>query len=378
MALISIVEKQFVERLKLIKSEELLDVISIASMLPGPMAVNVVAYIGYKLRGMKGAIISMTAVLLPTLILILVLSHLYFQYGSLPQVDSIFKGIIPAVCAIIIAVALNMAKKNFNEYKALIICSVAALLLIVIGGFYITLFIMLSAGITGWIVYAPKPMKSFSGKVSGIKKNRFHVLMDNRVFFLSLLGFTSIIILSSFIFNIQDHIFLQHRSLLITFGGVSLTLFGGGYVFIPVLQELVVDQLHWVSTKEFVDGIAMGQITPGPIMISAAFIGYKVAGISGAIISTIAIFLPPALLMIIVSSFIDDIKNSLILNAVFKGVRAAVIGMIFAAGWLIGTSIGFELLPFAIMIVVFILTYWLKVNVVYLIPLSGLLGLILF
>ena len=202
--------------------------------------------------------------------------------------------------------------------------------------------------------------------------------MDNRVFFLSLLGVTSIIILSSFFFDLQDHVFLQHRSLFITFGGVSLTLFGGGYVFIPILQELVVDQLHWVSTKEFVDGIAMGQITPGPIMISAAFIGYKVAGISGAIISTIAIFLPPALLMIVVSSFIDDIKNSKILNAVFKGVRAAVIGMIFAAGWLIGTSIGFELLPLAIMIVVFILTYWLKVNVVYLIPLSGLLGLILF
>ena len=170
MALISIVEKQFVEKAKLIKGDELLDIVSIASMLPGPMAVNVVAYIGYKLRGMKGAIISMTAVLLPTLILILVLSHLYFQYGSLPQVDNIFKGIIPAVCAIIIAVALNMAKKNFNDYKALIICSVAALLLIAIGGFYITLFIMISAGIAGWIIYARKPMKSFSGKVSGIKK----------------------------------------------------------------------------------------------------------------------------------------------------------------------------------------------------------------
>ena len=378
MALISIVEKQFVEKAKLIKSDELLDIVSIASMLPGPIAVNVVAYIGYKLKGVKGAIVSMSAVVLPNLILMLVLAHFYFQYGSLPQVDNIFKGIIPAVCAIIIAVALNMAKKNLNDYKAIIICAVAALLLIVIGGFYITLFIMIGAGISGWILYPSKSLKSNTSKVSGTKNNRFHVLMDNRVFFLSLLGVTSIIILSSFFFDLQDHIFLQHRSLFFTFGGVSLTLFGGGYVFIPILQELVVDQLHWVSTKEFVDGIAMGQITPGPIMISAAFIGYKVAGISGAIISTIAIFMPPALLMIVVSSFIDDIKNSKILNAVFKGIRAAVIGMIFAAGWLIGTSIGFELLPLAIMIVVFILTYWLKVNVVYLIPLSGLLGLILF
>ena len=77
---------------------------------------------------------------------------------------------------------------------------------------------------------------------------------------------------------------------MVTFGGVSVTLFGGGCVFIPMLQELIVENLHWLTTKEFVDGIALGQVTPGPIMISAVFIGYKLSGVLDALVSTIAMF----------------------------------------------------------------------------------------
>ena len=174
----------------------------------------------------------------------------------------------------------------------------------------------------------------------------------------------------------QENIFLKLRILLLTFSGVSVTLFGGGYVFIPLLQDLMVQQLQWVTEKEFIDGIALGQITPGPIMISAAFIGYKQAGILGSLIATIAIFLPPGLLMIVVSSFVDSIKKSAILAAILKGIRATVIGMVFAAAWIIGKSFIFDWIPVAIFFVVFILVLKFKINIIYLIPLSGLIGLI--
>jgi len=175
---------------------------------------------------------------------------------------------------------------------------------------------------------------------------------------------------------IENETLRLNSRLFFTFSGVSVTLFGGGYVFIPMLQELVVNQLNWVSEKEFIDGIALGQITPGPIMISATFIGYKVAGWTGAISATIGIFLPPALLMIFISRSLDYFKNTPAVTRAFRMIHPAVIGMIFAALIIIGRSFEINWLTICIFGAVFILAYRFKVNVILLIPLSGLVGLL--
>ena len=100
------------------------------------------------------------------------------------------------------------------------------------------------------------------------------------------------------------------QKIMLTFSGMSLSLFGGGYVVIPAMQQVIVNSLNWLNQLEFTDAIAMGQITPGPIFISATFIGYKVAGFWGALNATISIFLPPGLLMIVCARFFDQIRNS--------------------------------------------------------------------
>ena len=96
-----------------------------------------------------------------------------------------------------------------------------------------------------------------------------------------------------------------------TFSGISLTLFGGGYVVIPALHELFVDNLNWLTSAEFADGIAIGQITPGPIFITATFIGYKVAGITGALLATLAMFTPPAVLTVLLSRFVKILQRTI-------------------------------------------------------------------
>ena len=166
--------------------------------------------------------------------------------------------------------------------------------------------------------------------------------------------------------------------ILVTFSGMSLTLFGGGYVFIPAIQEVIVDQLHWLSQSEFADGIAMGQITPGPILISATFIGYKVAGFTGAIVATVAIYLPPGLLMVLFGRFLDYFKNSAFVAAIFKGLRPAVIGMIFSAALTIGRGITPSWQSISLMVLALVAILGFKVKVVYAIPVAGILGLILF
>jgi chromate transporter len=166
------------------------------------------------------------------------------------------------------------------------------------------------------------------------------------------------------------------HKLFFTIGSVSVTLFGGGYVFIPMLQELVVTRMDWLTNQEFIDGIAMGQITPGPIMISATFIGYKMAGIPGAVMSTIAIFLPPGMLIMLASHIVSFLKKSASLKAVFKGIHPVVIGMIFAASLIIGMSMPREWLQLIILAASFILAFRFRVDILIIIPLAGLAGLI--
>ena len=380
MALISMVEERFVEKGGYLKNEVLLDGISIASVLPGPVAVNVVAYVGYKLKGLSGALLSMSAVLFPTFVFIVLLSHFYFLYGDIPDVNRVFSGILPAVCGIILSVALNLARKNINDKIQMVICIAAALALLFIGGFWSTFGIMIISALTGVILFREKPEVK-GANISGVSFGKIFpaVFNANKFFFLVFLSTIVIIIACPYIMDIcSGKQVMLNRKIALTFGGVSVALFGGGYVFIPMLQELIVGQLHWLTAKEFADGIALGQVTPGPIMISAAFIGYKLSGVLGAIIATISMFLPPAIIMIVVSHFVDIIKNSETVKAIFKGLRPAVIGMIFAAVIVIGNTFTLNWITILIGITIFVLAFKYKISVMYLIPLSGLAGWLMF
>ena len=153
MALISVIQNQLVEKDKKIKNEIVLDGISLASVLPGPTAVNVVTFIGYKLRGFSGAIISMISIVIPSFLLLCILSYLYFHFGSLPTFDKVFNGIMPAVCAIIVAVAFTMGRKNIEDYKQILIAVASGLILLLIGGFISTFVIIFMGGLLGALLY---------------------------------------------------------------------------------------------------------------------------------------------------------------------------------------------------------------------------------
>ena len=379
MALISIVQKELVEKKKTIKDEDILDGISLATVLPGPIAVNVITFIGHRLRGVKGGLISMLAVVLPSFFLILGLSVLYYKYGDITQFQKFFDGVLPAVAAIILAVSINMTRKNIRDYKQYILAALAFIFVGFIGGFYITLILVLLGGIAGIILFRPAIQTENKQKAEEISFNEIlrKEIRENRFWFSALLFFIIVIISTTFIpRDLLTERFYLLSKLFSTLSLVSVTLFGGGYVFIPMLQELVVTNLGWLTDQEFIDGIAMGQITPGPIMISATFIGYKVAGIPGAIVATIAMFLPPGILIMICSRFIDYFKNSTVLKSVFKGIHPVVIGMIFAACFIIIQSMPHEWLQLIIFVLSFILTFWLKVDLLIVIPVAGLAGIL--
>lgn len=376
MALISVVQNYLVDREKLLSDEDMLDGISLATVLPGPVAVNVVAYAGYKIRGISGAVVCATAVILPSFFLILFLSYAYFTWGDIPAVNNIFQGFLPAVAAIIAATAINMGKKALSGYTEVLIAVSALIIITFIGGFYSTLFVIFSAGSLGWVLFR----KNFTDDVAETKKVSL-VKSKHNLKYLMVLAVGSILAILLLLLNTQSYLNTQTLlagKLLVTFSGMSVLLFGGGFVFIPLMQESIVEGYHWVTHKEFVDAIAMGQITPGPILISATFIGYKVAGVLGATLATIGIFAPPAVIMLICTHYLQALKTSFNIKAILKGVRCGVIGMIAAASYVVAMSAEINLITIAIFIFSMFALLKLKLEVIWIIPVSGVVGLLAF
>jgi len=371
MALVSVIEDVIVGKRKLLTHEDMLDGISLASVLPGPVAVNVVAYVGYRLRGGIGALVTATAVLIPSFILVVCLTIAYLQAGEIPAVNRVFAGFIPAVAAIIINAAIRMSKKAIIGWREVSLAVVAAILLKTIGGFYITLIVILGAGVIGWICFRDKVVRSFRENPPPQETTPLEI----RKIAIPLLILAVILLLSLLPLPLGED---SLAKLFVTFSGMSLMLFGGGYVFIPMIQEVVVNNYGWVTQTEFSNAIAMGQITPGPILISAAFIGYVVKGFAGALVSTVAIFFPPGLLMITLSHLLDRIKYSVVIQAALKGIRPAVIGMIFTAAVVVGQTAQVHWASLVIFAASLAAIWKLRLEVVLIIPLAGLIGLFLY
>lgn len=369
MSLVAIVQKQLVEIDKKMKEEDLLDGISLTSVLPGPVAVNTIAYVGYLLRGIPGAIAAFAGIVLPSFFLVILLSWLYFTYGNIPAVKNIFSGIAPTITALIVTVAIGMARKTIKVPAQWVICLLAAILLIFIGGFTTTFLIIIGSGIVGYFLFHQQQGKE---RLSNEEK----LLFGNRQWIIS--GVVLLLLLCVLLFGGQYPGAPKNIQIISTFSGISLTLFGGGYVVIPALHELFVENLGWLTSAEFADGIAIGQITPGPIFITATFIGYKVAGIMGALLATIAMFTPPMVLTVLLSRFVKTLNQSTLVKAAMKAVRAAVIGMIFASAVTIGQTISVSIVSVAIFLVAFYISFKYTISPVYLIIESGVAGFVLF
>jgi len=364
MAMISVVQQVVVERKKLLSHADALDGISLASILPGPVAVNFVAYVGYRLRGGSGAWVSALAAVLPSFTVILLLSIAYFTWGNVPTVGKIFMGFLPAVTAIIVVAAWNMARKAVTGAREFVLAVAAGITILGIGGFFSTLGIIVAAGALGlwWFrgpatpaQNAPAPPRRPGGTLP-------IALLAMPTNIAPLLLFEPSILLKLFL----------------TFGSMSLMLFGGAYVFIPLIQETVVEGQGWVTQKEFIDAVAMGQITPGPILVSAAFIGLKVAGLAGAIAATLGIYLPSAILMVLCTHLLQRIRGSRYVTAALRGIRPAVVGMIFAAAAVVGGTAALVWASGAIFAAALFAQLRYKLDAVWIVPAAGLLGVLLY
>ncbi len=381
MALIAVIENEIVKRRNLINHSDLLDAIALANLLPGPQAVNVVAFVGHRLYGGIGALLCAFSVLLPSFILVLVFSYIYFEYGHIAGIQKAFQGFLPAIAAIVFSVAWTMSKKVVKNRYDIALVAVAVLMMVFAPAayrVYVPIVIVILYGALGFGYYSYRA-KTGQQSDTQTEKPKFDVKSV-----ILPLGFLLFVL----VFPYLPHPFQDNQLILLslTLASLSLMLFGGGYVFIPMIGSIVVLQYGWLTQQEFADGIAIGQLTPGPILISAAFIGYKVSSWLGAIVATIAIYAPPAILMVVMTHIYGFFVHSSVTKSVMHIIHCGVIGMIIIAGFVLmhlaapnwtppdlmtWTSLGIFVLSLIALIK-------FKLNIVIIIPAAGLLAYLIY
>jgi chromate transporter len=367
MALVAMIQREMVEKDQVIEPEVITDGISIASLLPGPLAVNIVAYVGYHAKNKLGALISIIAVLLPAAIAMLVLSWCYFNYGYKSHWNQVLFYTAGAVSGIILTTGVQIYKKEVkgNLVKN-ILCILSIVLIIFLKSYLVTLGLIVFGGVAGFVLKLHTPLGPTS--INGHNKDLLlNWRMKVAILVLALIEIAYILNFSRFFQNIYLKISL-------VFSGISLSLFGGGYVMIPIMQSLLVTNLKWITSQEFLDCIAFSQLTPGPILVSSIFIGYKLTGFMGATAALIATFVPSVILMLVVSKIFMVYKNHTWLRNAMAGIKPVVVGLILASAYKLLHSLPLNLSVIIICLLTLGISLKYKMSPVYLILASLIAG----
>ena len=362
MMLISMIRYEFSIRKKIIKKKKIIDAITMASFLPGPMAINVASYIGFILKGWKGAVVSFVAVLLPSFFIMVIFTHLYINSKNIPGFSSFFNGVMPVVAAVIFSVAYGFYNDSKDKTLSILLSILSFTLTSLIKGYISIILPLLVCGGLNLLYNGDKIKKITNPKKAFIRVKG--IIIASLVMTI-LLVFLNTAPIDSTNFNLSK-----------VFANISLTLFGGGYVFIPYLDKIIVEQLGWLTQREFIDSIAMGQITPGPILITATFIGYKMNGLLGAFLATLSIFLPSSVVIIFFSRVYYFIKKNSTVKLIINGFKIGIIGLICYSGYVIMFKQQDDINLYSIIacILTFVLLYKTKIHPIFLIIAAGLIG----
>lgn len=314
MALIAVMEQEFVRKRQWLTQDQYMDFIAATNLVPGPNACEMAGLVGFHRARYAGLVVAELSFIIPSLVPSLILAVIYMRFGTLPQVSAIFYGINPVIVALILHAIFRLGKNTFTNYAAVVIFGLAALGTI-LGASQV--MIILAAGILGMLLYA---LPLLGGRKAGL------------LAFIPFMNFTPFLKLVS---DSTENILLKLFLLFLKTGSL---IFGSGLVLFAFIQEDIVEKLGWLSQQQLIDAIAVGQMTPGPVSSSAAFIGYVVAGWPGAILSTIGIFLPSFIIVAVIAPIIPKLQRSQLLKAFLKGVNAAVLALMLSVALTIAKS----------------------------------------
>ena len=346
-------QRDLVERRHWFTQEEYLQGLAVSQTLPGPLAAQLAMWLGYVRRGFWGASAAAVPFILPPFVIVTLVAALYVEFRGTTFIQALFYGIGPAVIALILRGAWKIVGVTVRTDRRLwAIFAAVGIATFVARSEVAVLFIL--AGLLGVALYSPPgwlrraqaaPVVvpgGLANLAAAAQSTDPNLLVQLGVFFFKAGAFT----------------------------------FGSGLAIVPFLQQGVVHDFGWLSEREFLDAVAMGMITPGPVVITAVFVGYLVAGLPGASVAGIGVFLPPFLMVVLFAPWIIRYRKHPIVVGFTKGATAAAAGAIVGAGAVIGTQVIVDIATALIFIAAFLLLWRTTVSEPLLVGGSAIIGLV--
>ena len=345
---VAIMRDEVVRRRQWVSEQEFLDLYGAANLIPGPTSTEMAIFLGYRRVGWIGLLLGGVCFILPAMIIVTALAWVYVRFGSTSIASGVLYGVMPVIMVIIVQALWGLGRKAVKNAWT------GAAGLAVLGLYYFlgvnVLVLLLAAGLIVMLAENRKNIKRVS----------------SAAFWLPLTGLGLPAALVPFSLPL----------LFLTFLKIGAVLYGSGYVLLAFLRADFVNQLGWLTDRQLIDAIAIGQVTPGPVFTTATFIGYLLGGIPGAILATLAIFLPSFAFVAVSSLFIPRVRNSPWAAAFLDGVNAASLGLM--AGVTVQLSFTALIDPITVLIALAcaFLVFRFKLNTTWLILGGAIIGLL--
>ena len=344
---ISMFRDEVVSRRKWLDEQSFLDLLGVTNLIPGPNSTEMAIHIGMRKAGWVGLIVAGVCFILPAMLIVLGIAWFYQNYGSMPQVKWFFYGSQPVVVVIILKAMLGLGRKAVTGTLTAI-TGIISLLLYLLGLNPLMILILGSS-----LVMIINNLKRLKSAYPGAMRTLLPWLW----------------VASSPIEYSQGVLFL-------TFLKIGAILYGSGYVLFAFLHADFVVRLGWLTEQQLFDAVTIGQITPGPLFTTATFIGYLLGGLTGAVLATIAIFLPSFIFVAISNPLIPRIRNSPWASGLLDGANVTSLGLMAGVSWQLSIAAFIDPFTIGLAVIAAIFILRTKINSIWLILAGALSGLL--
>ena len=326
-AMVSYIRELSVKRNNWLDDETFKDGVALTQSIPGATAMQMAAYTGLKSRGVGGALLSYIGFGLPAFVLMLILSALYGESRNIAQIISLFNGLQVIVVAMVANAAYTFGRGTLKNYRDIFIAVLSA--------------ILFWRGISPFIVIIGSALTgiAFLKDSGSMIPSLTHDVRDEQKF-KQITLLVLILLIGLLVLYFADTVLFKLAAMMLR---IDIFAFGGGFASLPLMLHEVVNLKGWMDQKTFMDGIALGQVTPGPIVITATFVGYLTYGFAGAIVATIAIFTPSFLILVMAAPFFDKLKASEYFLKATKGILASFVGLLLSVTLKFGLNVSWDI-----------------------------------
>jgi chromate transporter len=317
--------KMTVEQRRWLDEDTFRNGVALCQTIPGATAMQTAAYVGFRARGVAGAAVSFIGFSLPAFLLMIGLSAFYARSYTLTPVVAVFNGLQTIVVAIVANAAVSFGKASLKGFRDVFIALLAAGML---GLRMSPIMVIILAGFLGLMLYKGDSLPTLS--VSSIRRwsSARPLLILVAV---TACAFVLLFLLDRKLFDLAAVMFR-----------IDLFAFGGGFASVPLMYHEIVEVRSWMDAQTFLNGIALGQITPGPIVITATFVGYMIYGLIGAVVATASVFLPSFLILIGAVPYFDRVRNSIYFARAIRAILCSFVGLLLTVTFRFASNIPWD------------------------------------